>query len=145
MYNRYGVDSLREKLVNGCKLQRTYVIDILRQVTIFTLSDFFFFYDAATPQIYTSLFVGSVRCVYETHIGATHTHRHTHRHTQTHTHTRLSHTHISEPTRPLSISYVVFCLKKKKNTNMIKSPNIISLTSQNMQACMYEIARGYHL
>eukprot|EP00831_Metopus_contortus_P029047 TRINITY_DN23976_c0_g1_i2.p1 TRINITY_DN23976_c0_g1~~TRINITY_DN23976_c0_g1_i2.p1 ORF type:complete len:159 (-),score=37.77 TRINITY_DN23976_c0_g1_i2:50-526(-) len=29
----------------------------------------------------------------------------------------LSLIHISEPTRPLYISYAVFCLKKKKNTN----------------------------
>ena len=30
---------------------------------------------------------------------------------------QLSLIHISEPTRLLSISYAVFCLKKKKNTN----------------------------
>ena len=32
----------------------------------------------------------------------------------------LSLIHISEPTRLLSISYAVFCLKKKKNTEQIK-------------------------
>eukprot|EP00831_Metopus_contortus_P062753 TRINITY_DN54993_c0_g1_i1.p1 TRINITY_DN54993_c0_g1~~TRINITY_DN54993_c0_g1_i1.p1 ORF type:complete len:133 (+),score=35.03 TRINITY_DN54993_c0_g1_i1:78-476(+) len=31
----------------------------------------------------------------------------------------LSLIHISEPTRPLYISYAVFCLKKKKNTSLI--------------------------
>eukprot|EP00831_Metopus_contortus_P069964 TRINITY_DN63169_c0_g1_i1.p3 TRINITY_DN63169_c0_g1~~TRINITY_DN63169_c0_g1_i1.p3 ORF type:complete len:104 (-),score=35.64 TRINITY_DN63169_c0_g1_i1:74-385(-) len=31
----------------------------------------------------------------------------------------LSLIHISEPTRPLYISYAVFCLKKKKNTQPI--------------------------
>eukprot|EP00831_Metopus_contortus_P038375 TRINITY_DN30187_c0_g1_i2.p1 TRINITY_DN30187_c0_g1~~TRINITY_DN30187_c0_g1_i2.p1 ORF type:complete len:123 (+),score=30.62 TRINITY_DN30187_c0_g1_i2:17-385(+) len=32
----------------------------------------------------------------------------------------LSLIHISEPTRPLYISYAVFCLKKKKNTSTTK-------------------------
>eukprot|EP00658_Telonema_sp_P-2_P008108 TRINITY_DN13035_c0_g1_i1.p1 TRINITY_DN13035_c0_g1~~TRINITY_DN13035_c0_g1_i1.p1 ORF type:complete len:133 (+),score=24.84 TRINITY_DN13035_c0_g1_i1:182-580(+) len=36
---------------------------------------------------------------------------------------KLSLIHISEPTRLLSISYAVFCLKKKKNTRMTKAYN----------------------
>src|SRR5674536_377240 len=35
----------------------------------------------------------------------------------------LSLIHISEPTRLLSISYAVFCLKKKKNNMTKKNPN----------------------
>ena len=31
----------------------------------------------------------------------------------------LSLIHISEPTRPYQISYAVFCLKKKKDKNML--------------------------
>eukprot|EP00831_Metopus_contortus_P031817 TRINITY_DN25860_c0_g1_i1.p1 TRINITY_DN25860_c0_g1~~TRINITY_DN25860_c0_g1_i1.p1 ORF type:complete len:139 (-),score=22.17 TRINITY_DN25860_c0_g1_i1:53-469(-) len=34
---------------------------------------------------------------------------------------KLSLIHISEPTRPLYISYAVFCLKKKKKTNHLVS------------------------
>ena len=37
----------------------------------------------------------------------------------------LSLIHISEPTRLLSISYAVFCLKKKNNTNV----TLLTLTS----------------
>src|SRR5678816_356836 len=42
----------------------------------------------------------------------------------------LSLIHISEPTRLLSISYAVFCLKKKKQTKVItqKVPQIQSVT-----------------
>eukprot|EP00831_Metopus_contortus_P024431 TRINITY_DN21304_c0_g1_i1.p4 TRINITY_DN21304_c0_g1~~TRINITY_DN21304_c0_g1_i1.p4 ORF type:complete len:113 (+),score=39.58 TRINITY_DN21304_c0_g1_i1:131-469(+) len=36
----------------------------------------------------------------------------------------LSLIHISEPTRPLYISYAVFCLKKKKNYNNIDTYNL---------------------
>ena len=35
----------------------------------------------------------------------------------------LSLIHISEPTRLLSISYAVFCLKKKKHNNKIHEEN----------------------
>eukprot|EP00831_Metopus_contortus_P079011 TRINITY_DN7771_c0_g1_i2.p1 TRINITY_DN7771_c0_g1~~TRINITY_DN7771_c0_g1_i2.p1 ORF type:complete len:111 (-),score=24.99 TRINITY_DN7771_c0_g1_i2:62-394(-) len=87
---------------------------------------FFFFNDTATTEIYTRSIVGSVRCVQETanypvptpvikpearctstliRRGAFHMAIAFH----------LSLIHISEPTRPLYISYAVFCLKKKKN------------------------------
>eukprot|EP00831_Metopus_contortus_P061466 TRINITY_DN53321_c0_g1_i1.p1 TRINITY_DN53321_c0_g1~~TRINITY_DN53321_c0_g1_i1.p1 ORF type:complete len:292 (+),score=58.34 TRINITY_DN53321_c0_g1_i1:38-913(+) len=42
----------------------------------------------------------------------------------------LSLIHISEPTRPLYISYAVFCLKKKKKNNESKHP--LSLTPNNL-------------
>ena len=42
----------------------------------------------------------------------------------------LSLIHISEPTRLLSISYAVFCLKKKKSNISITS---VTLTVQNKQ------------
>eukprot|EP00831_Metopus_contortus_P031026 TRINITY_DN25378_c0_g1_i1.p2 TRINITY_DN25378_c0_g1~~TRINITY_DN25378_c0_g1_i1.p2 ORF type:complete len:121 (+),score=23.05 TRINITY_DN25378_c0_g1_i1:470-832(+) len=42
---------------------------------------------------------------------------------------RLSLIHISEPTRPLYISYAVFCLKKKKKKNKV-SYNLIQKLSQ---------------
>eukprot|EP00831_Metopus_contortus_P084370 TRINITY_DN9562_c0_g1_i2.p1 TRINITY_DN9562_c0_g1~~TRINITY_DN9562_c0_g1_i2.p1 ORF type:complete len:114 (+),score=11.44 TRINITY_DN9562_c0_g1_i2:78-419(+) len=46
----------------------------------------------------------------------------------------LSLIHISEPTRPLYISYAVFCLKKKKKTTniQIKKPQT-STTKQSQQ------------
>src|SRR5678816_4813194 len=44
--------------------------------------------------------------------------RHLHLHLYTHTLYLLSLIHISEPTRLLSISYAVFCLKKKKKKHM---------------------------
>ena len=36
---------------------------------------------------------------------------------------RLSLIHISEPTRPLYISYAVFCLKKKNGTSWVPDPS----------------------
>ncbi len=43
----------------------------------------------------------------------------------------LSLIHISEPTRPLYISYAVFCLKKKKTlkTTIVKKHIIVKYTS----------------
>eukprot|EP00831_Metopus_contortus_P035868 TRINITY_DN28505_c0_g1_i2.p2 TRINITY_DN28505_c0_g1~~TRINITY_DN28505_c0_g1_i2.p2 ORF type:complete len:110 (+),score=8.66 TRINITY_DN28505_c0_g1_i2:316-645(+) len=40
----------------------------------------------------------------------------------------LSLIHISEPTRPLYISYAVFCLKKKKNNKQTYTNSNIQLT-----------------
>eukprot|EP00658_Telonema_sp_P-2_P063216 TRINITY_DN51934_c0_g1_i1.p1 TRINITY_DN51934_c0_g1~~TRINITY_DN51934_c0_g1_i1.p1 ORF type:complete len:134 (-),score=42.42 TRINITY_DN51934_c0_g1_i1:37-438(-) len=40
----------------------------------------------------------------------------------------LSLIHISEPTRLLSISYAVFCLKKKNKNYTINTPDILNLS-----------------
>eukprot|EP00831_Metopus_contortus_P002554 TRINITY_DN10932_c0_g1_i1.p1 TRINITY_DN10932_c0_g1~~TRINITY_DN10932_c0_g1_i1.p1 ORF type:complete len:104 (-),score=48.49 TRINITY_DN10932_c0_g1_i1:73-384(-) len=79
-----------------------------------TLFAFFFFNDPATTEIYTRSIVGSVRCVQETGYQ-----RRVHGEGwgQEAKQYDLSLIHISEPTRPLYISYAVFCLKKKKKTN----------------------------
>eukprot|EP00831_Metopus_contortus_P032958 TRINITY_DN26505_c0_g1_i1.p2 TRINITY_DN26505_c0_g1~~TRINITY_DN26505_c0_g1_i1.p2 ORF type:complete len:100 (+),score=28.87 TRINITY_DN26505_c0_g1_i1:116-415(+) len=42
----------------------------------------------------------------------------------------LSLIHISEPTRPLYISYAVFCLKKKKNTSQKQQPKTLKKIKQ---------------
>src|SRR5674536_131120 len=47
------------------------------------------------------------------------------------THHNLSLIHISEPTRLLSISYAVFCLKKKKNHNTNKKKNTTQQTRKD--------------
>eukprot|EP00831_Metopus_contortus_P006926 TRINITY_DN12649_c0_g1_i10.p1 TRINITY_DN12649_c0_g1~~TRINITY_DN12649_c0_g1_i10.p1 ORF type:complete len:133 (+),score=30.56 TRINITY_DN12649_c0_g1_i10:34-432(+) len=90
----------------------------------------FFFNDTATTEIYTRSIVGSVRCVQETvvtpavyqslveflHFDIHSTGQKSHCVNTVSGH-HLSLIHISEPTRPLYISYAVFCLKKKKKKN----------------------------
>eukprot|EP00831_Metopus_contortus_P041645 TRINITY_DN32722_c0_g1_i1.p1 TRINITY_DN32722_c0_g1~~TRINITY_DN32722_c0_g1_i1.p1 ORF type:complete len:122 (-),score=30.20 TRINITY_DN32722_c0_g1_i1:55-420(-) len=90
----------------------------------------FFFNDTATTEIYTRSIVGSVRCVQETDLikwyNAMMDIKEISENTVKSEHLiDLSLIHISEPTRPLYISYAVFCLKKKKNTTIEnKNPTI---------------------
>eukprot|EP00831_Metopus_contortus_P036290 TRINITY_DN28750_c0_g1_i2.p2 TRINITY_DN28750_c0_g1~~TRINITY_DN28750_c0_g1_i2.p2 ORF type:complete len:126 (-),score=50.92 TRINITY_DN28750_c0_g1_i2:15-392(-) len=88
---------------------------------------FFFFNDTATTEIYTRSIVGSVRCVQETGIINEKEALEVIRKAYTNykqlingEKRGLSLIHISEPTRPLYISYAVFCLKKKKKKNKHK-------------------------
>ena len=55
----------------------------------------------------------------------------------------LSLIHISEPTRPLYISYAVFCLKKKKNSFfffflMLRRPTKSTLSSSSAASDVYK-------
>ena len=62
---------------------------------------------------------------------------------KTHPNVFLSLIHISEPTRLLSISYAVFCLKKK-NKNIINKYHIVQTTSYMSIYKLHSILHSYH-
>eukprot|EP00831_Metopus_contortus_P082865 TRINITY_DN9051_c0_g1_i7.p1 TRINITY_DN9051_c0_g1~~TRINITY_DN9051_c0_g1_i7.p1 ORF type:complete len:129 (+),score=31.14 TRINITY_DN9051_c0_g1_i7:81-467(+) len=106
------------------------------QLQLFFVSFFFFFFKQKTAYEMQRGLVGSEMCIRDRYMGEWVQYGNINLLKDA-----LSLIHISEPTRPLYISYAVFCLKKKKKKLTKNNYNYTSL-NQQIQPIIYNLTTG---